>query len=284
MGWAKFDDRWATHPKLLAAGATPTEVLEAKALDASGICYSAGQETDGFVADSALCVLAAGHRAPKRIADRLVREGRWIRDDERKGYLIHDYLDYNESRESAQARRDEKREAGRRGGLRSGQVRRGSTNEAGASGLLEPPPQAGAHTVGELPTRPVPTNTDPPPPNTVGGERPAEEEDPETGQDPTAAVCRLVAERRYAKLTDPPPEGFRRDRWLAKTAAGVLASSAGNIPILLAGGFTVDAIVDSFEPPERPASVAQLYPAMGEHAEPVWDLDDQGVAVARTAP
>lgn len=85
MAWAKFDDRWATHPKLLAAG------LEAKGLDASGICYAAGQETDGFVPDTALVILAAGHRNPTKVADRLIEVGRWSRDDSRKGYVIHDF-------------------------------------------------------------------------------------------------------------------------------------------------------------------------------------------------
>lgn len=99
MAWAKFDDRWATHPKLLAAG------LEAKGLDASGICYAAGQETDGFVPDAALIILAAGHKNPAKVADVLVAVGRWWRDDERKGYHIHDYGDYNFTRSQG----DEKR-------------------------------------------------------------------------------------------------------------------------------------------------------------------------------
>lgn len=103
MSWAKFDDRYATHPKLIAAG------LEARGLDAAGICWSAGQETDGFVPDAIVLILGAGSVKPHRIAQRLVAVGRWTRDDERKGYWIHDFLDYNRSHAEA----DKGREADR---------------------------------------------------------------------------------------------------------------------------------------------------------------------------
>lgn len=152
MGWAKFDDRWPTHPKLLAAG------LEAKGLDACGICYAAGQETDGFIPDSALSILAAGHRNPHKVAKVLVDVGRWTRDDERKGYVIHDYLDYNPSKESREAERQGKRDAGRRGGLKSRPG--GSKAKAGASTLLQAEPkhpvEPDTNHAGEAPSRPVP--------------------------------------------------------------------------------------------------------------------------------
>ena len=153
MGWAKFDDRWPTHPKLLAAG------LEAKGLDACGICYAAGQETDGFIPDSALSILAAGHRSPHKVAKVLVDVGRWDRDEERKGYVIHDYLDYNPSRETREAERQGKRDAGRKGGLKSRPS--GSKPKAGASTLLKANPkqpgEPNTNHAGEAPSRPVPS-------------------------------------------------------------------------------------------------------------------------------
>lgn len=133
MAWAKFDDRWATHPKLLAAG------LEAKGLDASGICYSAGQETDGFVPDAALVILAAGHRNPARVADVLVTVGRWSRDEARKGYLIHDYGVYNFTRSQGEDKRAQA--AARKAAYRAKQGR----DKAGriTSGEADVPPPDG---------------------------------------------------------------------------------------------------------------------------------------------
>ena len=175
MGWAKFDDRWATHPKLMAAGTTPTEVLEAKALDASAICYSAGQETDGFIPDSALVILAAGHRSPKRIAGRLVEVGRWARDDERKGYMIHDYLDFNHSRADAEAKRQAERDrkaSGRKAQGRdpAGRVTSGrNPSQVQAEGARNPDGSdiTSARNPGGVP--PVPTRPDLDPPQVPRG-------------------------------------------------------------------------------------------------------------------
>lgn len=254
MAWAKFDDRWATHPKLLAAG------LEAKGLDASGICYAAGQETDGFVPDTALIILGAGHRNPRKVADRLVEVGRWIRDDERRGYVIHDFDRYNFTRAQGEAKRT--RDAERKAAARKKQGRdaRGRIT----STRIDPdvrtdtdPDPPGLHEESAWtppPVPPVPTRPDPTPTNrSSSSDRSAEaagaeEED----HDPVARVCRLVAECRYGKLSDPPPVGFRQDRWLVTTGADVLAKSGDNIRTLLAGGQTVEQIVDLFEPPDRP--------------------------------
>lgn len=160
MAWAKFDDRWATHPKLLSAG------LEAKGLDASGICWSAGQETDGFVPDSAVVALCCGHRHPKKVADRLVEVGRWARDDDRKGYVIHDFDRYNFTRDQGEAKR--KSEAERKAEYRKRQGR-DAQGRITSNGVV-PPGQVGdkCPTVptGHLdnsvpPVPPVPTRPDP---------------------------------------------------------------------------------------------------------------------------
>lgn len=110
MGWAKFDDQYATHPKLVGD-------LEARGLDAAGICQCAKDLTDGFVSDTTMLpLIAAGARQPHAIAMRLVLRGRWTRDDERGGYWIHDYLDFNPSREQEMAKRqaDKERKASER--------------------------------------------------------------------------------------------------------------------------------------------------------------------------
>lgn len=136
----------------------------------------------------------------------------------------------------------------------------------------------------------VPQSPDPHTPTELGsssklsvvGDAGAEEED----HDPVAQaqrVAQLVAERRYGKLSDPPPPGIRRDRWLETTAADVLAKSEGNIPRLLAG-LPLEAVVDLFEPPDRAAAAPPSpYPPAGEQHEPAHidvEFDDQGHAFA----
>lgn len=171
MAWAKFDDQYPHHPKMIEGGR-----LEAIGLDVAGICYCNRHLTDGFVSDKALSLLFPPARNVKKLAQLLVDVGRWHRDDERKGYTIHDFLEYNPSRDEVEETRQKKAEAGRRGGKRSGKVR-GSKVEAGASGLLE-----AESNHAELNPRPDPTRTrspqgdvgTPPPPTrvrqlTIGG-------------------------------------------------------------------------------------------------------------------
>ena len=132
MGWAKFDDQYATHPKLVGD-------LEARGLDAAGICQCAKDLTDGFVSDTTLLLIAAGARQPHAIAMRLVLRDRWSRDDDRGGYWIHDYLEYNPTREQELARReaDKQRKATQRkkaGRGATGQFVSGRTSERTANG------------------------------------------------------------------------------------------------------------------------------------------------------
>lgn len=255
MGWAKFDDRWATHPKLLAAG------LEGKGLDASAICWSAGQETDGFVPDSALPILAAGHRSPRRVADRLVAAGRWTRDDERGGYVIHDYLDYNPTRAEREAEREGKRRAGQAGGKRSAATRShaggassgqagaippaSSRTQAGASLLLEPESKL----AGAPPTRP-----DPYPPPRSSSEPPAsppegaEEEELQTRK---TQAARLVAERRLKARNGEPITN--RSGWLRKVAGEVLDEHGQVLAELAGQGLNPAAMADAVDPAVAPS-------------------------------
>lgn len=130
MPWARLDDNMPHHPKTMEAG------VDAFGFDCAGICYCNRYGTDGFIADSALSAVFPPAKAPKKLAQRLVQVGRWKRDDERGGYAIHDFLDYNPSADEVRDRREVRARAGRLGGLRSGESRRGKgegNNEAHAS-------------------------------------------------------------------------------------------------------------------------------------------------------
>lgn len=132
MAWARFDDKRALHKKFRRRG------FEARGLDETAICWSAHEETDGFISDEALEDIAHHHGVPIAKAKKLALTlcdpiDRWARDDRKGGWWVKDYLDFNPSHTQLEADRLAKKEAGRRGGIRSGEARRArSTNEAGA--------------------------------------------------------------------------------------------------------------------------------------------------------
>lgn len=103
MPWAKFDDRRHENPKLRQAG------LECDGLDARAITYCAGQLTDGFVPTASVQMLAGVTRW-RRLAKKLEEVGRWDRDDDRDGWWVHDYLEYNPSKADIEADRQAKRQ------------------------------------------------------------------------------------------------------------------------------------------------------------------------------
>ncbi len=96
MAWAKLDDRFADHPKIVSAGPL------ASWLYVCGLCYAAQYSTDGLIPPSQLRKLADVDNA-QELAERLVEVGLWERVD--GGFLIHDFLDYNPSAEQVKAER-----------------------------------------------------------------------------------------------------------------------------------------------------------------------------------
>lgn len=124
MPWFRLDDSFDTHPKVLMAG------NEAVGLYIRCGTYAARNLTDGFVGQE--IVLLYGSDS---LAATLVRVRLWHRA--RGGWTIHDYLDYNPSRDEVLAKRKVRAEAGRAGGLASGKAR--SKPEANRSPIVEPP-------------------------------------------------------------------------------------------------------------------------------------------------
>lgn len=178
MSWARLDDNMPHHPKIMAAG------LDAFGFDAAGLCYCNRYGTDGFIADSALSAVFPPAKAPKKLAQRLVEVGRWTRDDERGGYVINDFLEYNLSAEEVRERREEihrvRVEAGRKGGIKSGEARKQRSK-----------PEANASSKGEAVAFEATKQNGSPDP--TASPRPLKQdpsfEDPRT---PTALVARLV--------------------------------------------------------------------------------------------
>lgn len=147
MSWFKVDDGFWSHPKTLAL---PPAAI---ALWVRAGAWSCQQLTDGFVPDHALVMF--GPLVGQEHAD-LVAVGYWDRDDERGGYVFHDWDEYQESSSVVKKRRADARERMRiardkkRGSGERSQGVRANNTRTFADGSRE---------VRITPTRPDPTST-----------------------------------------------------------------------------------------------------------------------------
>jgi hypothetical protein len=140
MTWFKVDDGLHSHPKAMAAS------LAAVGLWTVAGSWAGKHLTDGLIPDHAISSLARGQ---VELAKELVAAGLWTRV--KGGYRFHDWTDRNPSKEKVESDRAKKAAAGRAGGLASGRARSkgskpGSTNEARASPLVEPPTRPSSST------------------------------------------------------------------------------------------------------------------------------------------
>lgn len=100
MSYAQIDDGILDHPKLLDAGE------DAANLFIRGIIWCNGKLTDGRITKAALSRLTSKRDANKHVAE-LVRVGLWI--DHGDCWEVHDYLQWNDSRQKVLARRERAR-------------------------------------------------------------------------------------------------------------------------------------------------------------------------------
>lgn len=110
MAWVKLDDDFFSNPKVMRAG------RDARDLYLAALCFCNRGLTDGHIPQEALRRLAADADIDnvRDAAERLIAVGLW--DACEGGYQIHDYLEYQPSRERVVATREVRAEAGSRGG------------------------------------------------------------------------------------------------------------------------------------------------------------------------
>ena len=106
MPWVKLDDHFSDHPKVASLDDA------AFRLHVSALCYCSRYLTDGEIPRGVVPRIAASE-TPFETADALVGAGVWIRTE--TGYRIHDYLEYQPSREAALAAKAARSESGRKG-------------------------------------------------------------------------------------------------------------------------------------------------------------------------
>jgi len=97
MTWIKLDDGFPEHRKALQAGDDGCWMFVA------GLCYCGRNLTDGFIPDAQVARLT-GLRNPMKSAQRLVDAGLWDATD--GGFHIHDYAEYQPTKEQVRNRRD----------------------------------------------------------------------------------------------------------------------------------------------------------------------------------
>ena len=132
MAYTNTDYSFWTNPKVRKAG------RDAAFLYIAGNGFCNEYLTDGFISDTDIDTVAfnAFQRQPKNAVELLVRAGLWDRVP--GGYRIHDYLDYNKSKQEIEELRSKKSCAGKKGGQASAQARA----EADDTAVAEPDAQA----------------------------------------------------------------------------------------------------------------------------------------------
>ena len=114
MPWARIDDHLHAHPKIVAAWQIdPASV----GLELLALSHSAAYLTDGAIDQRFVRSWFKSAARRRRAVNALVETGLWVPNGD--GWVIHDYLDYNEPRELLLERR-RAREAKRRGNRREG--------------------------------------------------------------------------------------------------------------------------------------------------------------------
>jgi hypothetical protein len=125
MSWFRLDDKFHSNAKVMAAGNA------AVGLYARCGTWCADHGKEGVIPSYVAHAYGSKREIATLIATRL-----WVEVDE--GYKMPDYLDFNLSNDEVEDRRAKRAEAGRQGGIKSGQVRKkASKDEANASASAE---------------------------------------------------------------------------------------------------------------------------------------------------
>lgn len=207
MTWVRLDDGFVTHPRMVAAG------KDGRALFIAGLCYCGKHSTDGRIPKAAIPMLAAQAGVRPATSKRLIDAGSWIDHDTE--IEVHDFLEYNPSREQTTERRAEiskkKAEAGRKGAqARWGDSKTNGNTHGKPDGTL---PSARDGTA-IAPSRPVPSPELSSSSNTSSNAPPGDPDD-----DLDQPLWNLLAQRR-ADHEHPDGHGINQPKpYMAKLVA-----------------------------------------------------------------
>lgn len=137
MPWVKIDDGFSEHIKMVEVGPL------GMALQMAALCYCNHHLTDGYVPGSVAKRLIDLDGMPVtfgQLARKMIDAGVWTVDGD--GYRIHDYLEFQPSKDQVMADREQKRTAGAKGGQASAQARASARGKARAQAGAQASPQA----------------------------------------------------------------------------------------------------------------------------------------------
>jgi len=106
MAWARIDDNFYDHPKVIRIWQRNPAAL---GLHVRAIAYCARHLTDGLIPAAAVESLSPLQRDREEQIAALVDEQAWYWDEGTETFAIHDFLDYNPTK----ADRDEQKEKDR---------------------------------------------------------------------------------------------------------------------------------------------------------------------------
>ena len=113
MPWIKLDDQWMDHPKIIRAG------RDARDMWLASITWCAKHSTDGFFPPEllpSLYIMAGIDVANcQTLASTLLEVCLWERTE--TAYHIHDYLNYQPTKEQTEINKKARSDAGRAGGV-----------------------------------------------------------------------------------------------------------------------------------------------------------------------
>jgi hypothetical protein len=181
MAWVRIDDKFPQHPKIASAG--PLAI----AMQVAGLCYCNRELTDGFIPRSIArtlldwqferedgrlftiaitCGMVGDDLSSQWVIDLLCEVGMW--EEVPGGYQIHDYTDYQPTKQQILEERERKIAAGKAGGQASAKARA----------------QAGASPQGKQKVKQNPTPKPNPVPNEGSNEPSGPQAATEDGDDP----------------------------------------------------------------------------------------------------
>jgi hypothetical protein len=110
MAWAKLDDQFHRHPKALKAWQTEPRAIALWVMTLSWAASNTDTDSvpEGFVSADYVAMLVPNAKQRENTTRTLVDVGLWETVD--GGWLFHDYLDRNQSREEYRANREKTRE------------------------------------------------------------------------------------------------------------------------------------------------------------------------------
>ena len=100
MTWVKIDDSLPDHPKVIGLSDLAFRIYM------KALCHSGRYLTDGFIG-STVCANWVTSNKKLNPIDELVQNGLWIESE--NGYEIHDYLEYQSSKERVTAHKEANR-------------------------------------------------------------------------------------------------------------------------------------------------------------------------------